>query len=94
MPRIKDRKTLAAAGAEMEEGRRPTIVPAPARKLSTWPFNLTQNVSSESRQNRHSNQPPPGSTRQPNGYESKLKFKYRLSQRFHGEWIATDSLAE
>src|SRR5208282_6437923 len=30
MPRIKDRKTLAAAGAEMEEGRRPTIVPAPA----------------------------------------------------------------
>jgi hypothetical protein len=40
------------------------------------------------------NQPPPGSTRQPNGYESKLKFKYRLSQRFHGEWIATDSLAE
>jgi hypothetical protein len=26
------------------------------------------------------NQPPPGSTRQPNGYESKLKFKYRLSQ--------------
>jgi len=52
----------------------------PARKLSTRPFNLTQNASSGSRQNRHSNQPPPGSTRQPNGYESKLKFKYRLSQ--------------
>jgi hypothetical protein len=30
MPRIKDRKTLAAAGAEIEEGRRPTIVSAPA----------------------------------------------------------------
>jgi len=30
MPRIKDRKTLAAAGAEIEEGRRPTVVSAPA----------------------------------------------------------------
>jgi transposase len=30
MPRIKDSKTLVAAGAEMEEGRRPTIVSAPA----------------------------------------------------------------
>ena len=30
MPRIKDRKTLAAAGAEMGEGRRPTIVSGPA----------------------------------------------------------------
>ena len=30
MPRIKDSKTPAAAGAEMEEGRRPTIVSAPA----------------------------------------------------------------
>src|ERR1017187_8497697 len=30
MPQIKDRKTLAAAGAEIEEGRRPTIVSAPA----------------------------------------------------------------
>jgi transposase-like protein len=30
MPRIKDSKTVAAAGGEMEEGRRPTIVSAPA----------------------------------------------------------------
>ena len=30
MPRIKDRKTLAAAGAEIEEGRRPMIVSPPA----------------------------------------------------------------
>jgi len=30
MPRIKDRKTLAAAGAEIEDGRRPAIVSAPA----------------------------------------------------------------
>ena len=30
MPRIKDRKTLAAAGADKEDGRRPTIVSAPA----------------------------------------------------------------
>ncbi len=30
MPRIKDRKTLAAAGVEMEDGRRPAIVSAPA----------------------------------------------------------------
>jgi transposase len=30
MPRIKDSKTPAAGGAEMEEGRRPTIVSAPA----------------------------------------------------------------
>ena len=28
MPRIKDSKTLAAAGAELEEGRRPAIVSA------------------------------------------------------------------
>jgi len=34
--------------------------------LGPWPFNLTQNASSRSRQNRRS-QPPPGSTRQPNG---------------------------
>ncbi len=33
MPRIKDRKTLAAAGAEMEEGRRPAIVSTPAAAL-------------------------------------------------------------
>ena len=30
MPPIKDSKTLAAAGAEIEEGRRPTIDSAPA----------------------------------------------------------------
>ncbi len=30
MPRIKDSKALAAAGTEMGEGRRPTIVSAPA----------------------------------------------------------------
>src|SRR5208337_3296302 len=30
MPKIKDSKTLAAAGADKEDGRRPTIVPAPA----------------------------------------------------------------
>jgi|ERR1019366_3340781 transposase-like protein len=30
MPRIKDSKTLAAAGADKEDGRRPTIVSAPA----------------------------------------------------------------
>jgi transposase len=30
MPQIKDSKTLAAAGADKEEGRRPTIVSAPA----------------------------------------------------------------
>jgi transposase len=30
MPRIEDSKPLAAAGAETEEGRRPTIVSAPA----------------------------------------------------------------
>jgi transposase len=30
MPPIEDSKTLAAAGAETEEGRRPTIVSAPA----------------------------------------------------------------
>src|SRR5271167_394614 len=30
MPQIKDSKTLAAAGADAEEGRRPTIVSAPA----------------------------------------------------------------
>jgi len=29
---------------------------------------------------RHSNQPPLGSTRQPKGWKSKLKFKRRLSQ--------------
>ena len=30
MPKIKDSKTLAAAGADKEDGRRPTIVSAPA----------------------------------------------------------------
>jgi len=30
MPQIKDSKTLAAAGTEMEDGRRPPIVSAPA----------------------------------------------------------------
>ena len=30
MPQIKDSKTLAAAGADKEDGRRPTIVSAPA----------------------------------------------------------------
>jgi transposase len=30
MPRIKDSKTLAAGGADKEDGRRPTIVSAPA----------------------------------------------------------------
>jgi hypothetical protein len=30
MPRIKDSKTLAAAGADKEDGQRPTIVSAPA----------------------------------------------------------------
>jgi transposase len=34
MPRIKDNETLAAAGAETEEGRRPTIVAAPAAASS------------------------------------------------------------
>src|ERR1035441_43025 len=30
MPQIKDSKTLAAAGADKVDGRRPTLVPAPA----------------------------------------------------------------
>jgi hypothetical protein len=50
------------------------------RKPSTAPSNPIQNASLKSRQNHRSNQPPPGSTRRPKGYESKLKFKYRLSQ--------------
>jgi hypothetical protein len=39
----------------------------PARKPSTAPSNPIQNASSKSRQNHRSNQPRPGSTRQPKG---------------------------
>ena len=60
-----------------------------ARALSHWPrigdfltdlarrrapTNPIQNASLKNRQNRRSNQPPPGSTRQPKGYESKLSL--------------------
>ena len=46
---------------------RPTRSTQPARKPSTAPSNPIQNASSKSRRNHRSNQPRPGSTRQPKG---------------------------
>src|ERR1019366_5090134 len=42
MPQIKDSKTLAAAGADKEDGRRPTIVSAPAAAYQAGAFFVTR----------------------------------------------------